>query len=130
MRILLVEDELDLAASLSEGLRNEGYLVDVAQDGASALVKTGQIDVDVMILDRDLPVLHGDFVCRTLRDQQHPMQMLMLTAAGTLNDRVTGLDLGADDYLAKPLAYAEPLARTRALARPSTSRNHAAPAAG
>ncbi len=123
MRILLVEDEIDLAASLSEGLRNEGYLVDVAHDGASALVKTGEIDVDVMILDRDLPVMHGDFVCRTLRDQQHPMQILMLTAAGTLNDRVTGLDLGADDYLAKPFAYVELLARLRALARRATEGN-------
>lgn len=117
MRVLIVEDEIDLADSLAEGLRGEGYLVDVAHDGAGALVKAGQADVDIMILDRDLPLLHGDVVCRTLRVQQHPMRILMLTAAGTLDDRVTGLDLGADDYLAKPFAYVELLARLRALAR-------------
>ncbi len=120
MRILIVEDEVDLADSLAEGLRNEGYLVDVVHDGAAALVKAGQVDVDIMILDRDLPALHGDVVCRTLRDQQHPMRILMLTAAGTLDDRVAGLDLGADDYLAKPFAYVELLARLRALARRAT----------
>jgi len=70
-----------------------------------------------MILDRDLPVLSGDVVCRTLREQQHPVRILMLTAAGTLDDRVAGLDLGADDYLAKPVAYVELLARLRALTR-------------
>lgn len=120
VRILIAEDEVDLADSLAEGLRNESYLVDVVHDGAAALVEAGQIDVDIMILDRDLPVLHGDVVCRTLRDQQHPMRILMLTAAGTLDDRVTGLDLGADDYLAKPFAYVELLARLRALARRAT----------
>lgn len=120
VRILIVDDEVDLADSLAEGLRNEGYLVDVVHDGAAALVKAGQVDVDIMILDRDLPALHGDVVCRTLRDQQHPMRILMLTAAGTLDDRVAGLDLGADDYLAKPFAYVELLARLRALARRAT----------
>lgn len=130
MRILIVEDEVDLAASLAEGLRNEGYLVDVAHDGAAALVRTGQVDVDIMILDRDLPVLHGDAVCRTLRDQAHPMRILMLTAAGTLDDRVTGLDLGADDYLAKPFAYVELLARLRALARRASEGNQVVLAAG
>jgi len=120
VRILIAEDEVDLADSLASGLRNEGYLVDVAHDGAEALVKIGQADVDILILDRDLPVLHGDFVCRTLREQQHPMRILMLTAAGTLDDRVAGLDLGADDYLAKPFAYVELLARLRALARRAT----------
>jgi DNA-binding response OmpR family regulator len=120
MRILIVEDEADLADALADGLRGEGYLVDVVHDGASALVRTGQVDVDIMILDRDLPALHGDAVCRILRDQQHPMRILMLTAAGTLDDRVTGLDLGADDYLAKPFAYVELLARLRALARRTT----------
>lgn len=120
MRILIVEDEADLADSLAAGLRNEGYLVDVALDGAAALVRVGQVDVDIMILDRDLPVLRGDAVCRTLRDQAHPLRILMLTAAGTLDDRVAGLDLGADDYLAKPFAYVELLARLRALARRAT----------
>lgn len=123
MRVLIVEDEIDLADSLAEGLRNEGYLVDVVHDGAAALVRAGQVDVDIMILDRDLPVLHGDVVCRTLREQAHPMRILMLTAAGTLDDRVTGLDLGADDYLAKPFAYVELLARVRALARRATEGN-------
>ncbi len=117
MRILIVEDEVDLAASLADGLRNEGYLIDVVHDGAAALVKAGQVDVDLMILDRDLPILSGDVVCRTLRGQAHPMRILMLTAAGTLDDRVAGLDLGADDYLPKPFAYVELLARLRALAR-------------
>ncbi len=120
MRVLIVEDEKDLADSLADGLRGEGYLVDVVHDGAAALVRAGQVDVDIMILDRDLPVLHGDAVCRTLRDQQHPVRILMLTAAGTLDDRVAGLDLGADDYLAKPFAYVELLARLRALARRAT----------
>src|SRR5690625_2661399 len=120
VRVLIVEDEVDLADSLAEGLRNEGYLVEIVYDGAAALIRCGQVDVDIMILDRDLPVLHGDVVCRTLRDQQHPMRILMLTAADALDDRVTGLDLGADDYLAKPFAYVELLARLRALARRAT----------
>lgn len=123
MRILIVEDERDLADSLAEGLRNEGYLVDVVYDGAAALVKAGQVDVDMMILDRDLPALHGDAVCRIFRDQQHPMRILMLTAAGDLDDRIAGLDLGADDYLTKPFAYVELLARLRALARRATEGN-------
>jgi len=121
MRVLIVEDERDLADSLAEGLRGEGYLVDVAYDGASALVQVGLADVDVIVLDRDLPALHGDAVCRTLREQQHPVRILMLTAAGSLDDRVTGLDLGADDYLPKPFAYVELLARLRALARRTTA---------
>lgn len=117
MRVLIVEDERDLADSLAEGLRHEGYVVDTAYDGAAALVKAGEADVDIMVLDRDLPVLHGDAVCRALRDQQHPMRILMLTASGALEDRVAGLDLGADDYLSKPFAYVELLARLRALGR-------------
>lgn len=117
MRVLIVEDERDLADSLADGLRGEGYLVDIAYDGASALAKMGQADVDVLVLDRDLPALHGDAVCRMLREQQHPVRILMLTAASGLDDRVTGLDLGADDYLSKPFAYVELLARLRALGR-------------
>lgn len=117
MRLLLVEDEADLADTLADGLRREGYRVDVARDGASALVAAAAADIDVIVLDRDLPVLHGDAVCRTLVAQQYPARILMLTAAGTLSDRVEGLDLGADDYLAKPFAYVELLARIRALAR-------------
>ncbi len=117
MRVLLVEDEPDLADSLADGLRREGYVVDVARDGASALASLAGSDPDLLVLDRDLPVLSGDAVCRTLREQGHPVRILMLTAAGTLDDRVAGLDLGADDYLSKPFAYVELLARLRALAR-------------
>ncbi|WP_130412234.1 response regulator transcription factor [Xylanimonas ulmi] len=117
MRILLAEDERALADGLADGLRREGYLVDVAYDGAAALVALGAADTDVLVLDRDLPVLSGDAVCRTLRAQGHPVRILMLTAAGALDDRVAGLDLGADDYLTKPFAYVELLARLRALGR-------------
>jgi len=125
MRLLLVEDEADLADTLAAGLRREGYLVDVAGDGASALSLAAANDLDVIVLDRDLPVLGGDAVCRTLVSQGYPARILMLTAAGTLGDRVAGLDLGADDYLAKPFAYVELLARIRALAR--RTRSSAAP---
>lgn len=121
MRLLLVEDEPGLAESLASGLRREGYVVDVAGDGARALVLAAENDVDVVVLDRDLPVLSGDAVCRTLVAQQYPARILMLTAAGTLDDRVEGLDLGADDYLAKPFAYLELLARVRALSRRTTA---------
>ncbi|MDH6182239.1 DNA-binding response OmpR family regulator [Microbacteriaceae bacterium SG_E_30_P1] len=121
MRLLLVEDETELADSLATGLRREGYLVDVATDGARALSLAAQNEVDVIVLDRDLPQLSGDAVCRTLVAQQYPARILMLTAAGTLDDRVAGLDLGADDYLAKPFAYLELLARIRALGRRSPS---------
>ena len=117
MRLLIVEDEADLADTLADGLRREGYLVDVARDGASALAMAGANDIDVVVLDRDLPVLSGDAVCRTLVSQQHPARILMLTAAAAIGDRVEGLDLGADDYLAKPFAYVELLARIRALGR-------------
>ncbi len=117
MRVLLVEDEADLAHSLADGLRREGYAVEVACDGAAALAALAAATAELMILDRDLPVISGDAVCRMLRAQGHPVRILMLTAAGTLDDRVTGLDLGADDYLPKPFAYVELLARLRALAR-------------
>lgn len=117
MRVLLVEDEPELADVLADGLRREGYAVEVARDGAAALSSLAAADADLMILDRDLPVLTGDAVCRALRDQGHPVRILMLTAAGTLDDRVAGLDLGADDYLPKPFAYVELLARLRALGR-------------
>ncbi|MCU1580223.1 MAG: DNA-binding response regulator [Rhodoglobus sp.] len=126
MRLLLVEDEADLADTLAAGLRREGYLVDVARDGAAALSLAAAADVDVIVLDRDLPVLGGDAVCRTLVSQHYPARILMLTAAGTLGDRVEGLDLGADDYLAKPFAYLELLARIRALGRRGGSGNSGA----
>lgn len=121
MRLLLAEDEAGLAESLASGLRREGYIVDVAADGARALALAAENDIDVVLLDRDLPVLSGDAVCRTLIAQQYPARILMLTAAGTLDDRVAGLDLGADDYLAKPFAYLELLARIRALGRRTSS---------
>ena len=117
MRVLLVEDEPELADVLADGLRREGYAVEVARDGAAALSSLAAADVDLMILDRDLPVLSGDAVCRALRDQGHPVRILMLTAAGTLDDRVAGLDLGADDYLPKPFELAILLARIRGLLR-------------
>ncbi|TRW44400.1 response regulator transcription factor [Georgenia yuyongxinii] len=117
MRLLLVEDERDLADTLASGLRREGYAVDVAYDGLSALTRLAAADADLVILDRDLPMLSGDAVCKTMRELQHPARILMLTAAGSLEDRVAGLDLGADDYLPKPFAYVELLARLRALAR-------------
>lgn len=117
MRVLIVEDEDDLARTLADGLRDEGFTVDTAADGAAALVHLGRHDADVVVLDRDLPVLRGDAVCRALVAAEHPARILMLTAAGTLSDRVSGLDLGADDYLAKPFAYLELVARIRALGR-------------
>ncbi len=117
MRLLLVEDEVELADALADGLRREGYIVDVVHDGGAALEQIAGADIDAMILDRDLPGISGDAVCRILRDQAHPVRILMLTAAGTLDDRVAGLDLGADDYLSKPFAYVELLARLRALTR-------------
>lgn len=123
MRVLLVEDQRDLADALADGLWREGYAVDVAYDGATALSRLASAETELIVLDRDLPVLSGDAVCRLLREQGHPARILMLTAAGTLDDRVRGLDLGADDYLPKPFAYAELLARLRALARRSAAVN-------
>ncbi len=117
MRILVVEDDVDLAATLADGLHGEGCLVDVVDDGAQALSRLATTDVDLVLLDRDLPVLDGDSVCRTLVAARHPARILMLTAAATVPDRVGGLDLGADDYLTKPFAYVELLARIRALLR-------------
>jgi DNA-binding response OmpR family regulator len=121
MRILIVEDERPLADGLARGLRHEGHTVDVVYDGAAALVAIGEADYDVVVLDRDLPILTGDAVTQTLRGQGHPVPILMLTASGALSDRVAGLDLGADDYLAKPFAYVELVARLRALGRRGTT---------
>lgn len=117
MRVLIVEDDLDLAETLVDGLRSEGYLVEHASDGARALSRIAATDVDLVILDRDLPVIDGDSVCRAMVAMSHPARILMLTAAGSLADRVDGLDLGADDYLSKPFAYVELVARLRALKR-------------
>ena len=117
MRILLVEDEERLADTIARGLRHEGMAVDVVLDGKTALNKAGVNSYDVVVLDRNLPVVHGDDVCRELVSRQSPARILMLTAAGSIQERVTGLDLGADDYLPKPFALKELVARIRALGR-------------
>jgi len=117
MRVLLVEDEERLANTIARGLRREGMAVDVVLDGRSALTKAAVNNYDVVVLDRNLPVAHGDDVCRELVARQTMARILMLTAAGSIQDRVTGLDLGADDYLPKPFALKELVARIRALGR-------------
>ncbi|GII00513.1 transcriptional regulatory protein CutR [Planobispora takensis] len=116
---MIVEDHEELAWTVAAGLRREGMAVDVVLDGAVALERTSANHYDVVVLDRDLPGLHGDEVCRALAGSGHPARVLMLTAAGTIDDRVTGLGIGADDYLPKPFAFAELIARIRALGRRS-----------
>ena len=117
MRVLVVEDERVMADAIATGLRREAMAVDIAYDGAGALERTGVNDYDVVVLDRDLPKVHGDEVCRRLVADRYGARILMLTAAGELDDRVAGLNLGADDYLAKPFAFKELIARVRALGR-------------
>ena len=117
MRVLVAEDHPRVAASLARGLRRDGIAVDVAADGGAALFKARVHPYDVIVLDRDLPEVHGDEVCRTLNAEQPATKILMLTAAGGLEDLVEGLALGADDYVAKPFRYAELLARINALGR-------------
>jgi DNA-binding response OmpR family regulator len=117
MRVLVVEDHEELAAAIATGLRREGMAVDVVMDGAAALQHSSVYGYDVIVLDRDLPVIHGDQVCETLVQQSGRARVLMLTAAGGIDERVAGLSLGADDYLPKPFAFAELVARIRALAR-------------
>lgn len=117
MRVLVVEDEAFLAEMIAEGLRRDALAVDVAHDGRTALRKLALGEYDVMILDRDLPEVHGDEVCRRVVAQRLLTRILMLTASGDLRDKVAGLGLGADDYLAKPFAYDELLARVLALGR-------------
>jgi DNA-binding response OmpR family regulator len=119
MRVLVVEDHPRLAQTVASVLRREGMAVDVAFDGREALARTSLTTYDVVVLDRDLPTVHGDEVCRSLTADGYPGAVLMLTAAGTLEDRVKGLRIGADDYLAKPFHLAELIARVRALARRS-----------
>ncbi|MHB1472461.1 MAG: response regulator transcription factor [Phycicoccus sp.] len=124
MRVLVVEDEVLLADAVATGLRREALAVDVVHDGLTALQQIGVNDYDVIILDRDLPGMHGDDVCRAVTSSTTPAMVLMLTAAAELADRVAGLSLGADDYLAKPFAFTELVARVRALgrrARPNAS---------
>ncbi|MFC7386618.1 response regulator transcription factor [Sphaerisporangium rhizosphaerae] len=117
MRVLVVEDEDELADAIARGLRRRAIAVDVAYDGAEALERLGHTAYDVVVLDRDLPELHGDEVCRRLAAAGASGRVLMLTAAGRVGDRVAGLSLGADDYLTKPFAFTELVARIRALAR-------------
>jgi DNA-binding response OmpR family regulator len=119
MRVLVVEDHPRLAATVATVLRRQGMAVDVARDGGEALRHAAVVNYDVVVLDRDLPGVHGDDVCRALVANGSHSAVLMLTAAGTLEDRVEGLEIGADDYLPKPFHLAELIARIRALARRS-----------
>jgi DNA-binding response OmpR family regulator len=119
MRILVVEDEPLLADALGEWLRGDAHAVDVVHDGGAALERIGINDYDVVVLDRDLPVVHGDDVCRALAEGDTSVRVLMLTAAAEIDDRVAGLALGADDYLPKPFAFRELSARVAALGRRS-----------
>ena len=117
MRVLVCEDEPRVADAIARGLRRQGAAVDVAGDGAAGLTKARVHPYDVVVLDRDLPALHGDDVCRALAAEQPGTKVLMLTAARGLDDMVEGLSLGADDYLPKPFRFAELVARVHALAR-------------
>jgi DNA-binding response OmpR family regulator len=120
VRVLVVEDEVPLAEAVARGLRREGMAVDVAYDGDVGLEKAMVTRYDVLVLDRDLPGRSGDDVCRLLAAEGSLTRVLMLTAAGGLADRVEGLELGADDYLGKPFAFEELVARVRALGRRAT----------
>jgi DNA-binding response OmpR family regulator len=120
MRVLIVEDHRELAATIAIGLRREGMAVDIVFDGEQALRHSRREAYDVILLDRDLPKRSGDDVCRALVARGDGARVLMLTAADTIENRVEGLGLGADDYLPKPFAFAELVARVRALARRST----------
>jgi DNA-binding response OmpR family regulator len=117
VRVLVVEDDRPLADAIARGLRRDAFAVDLAHDGAVALRKASIVDYDVIVLDRDLPVVHGDDVCRELGGGDAVAKILMLTASGAVDQRVEGLMLGADDYLAKPFAMAELTARLHALSR-------------
>ena len=119
MRVLVVEDHKELAEAIAAGLRREGMAVDLSFDGGSALERACCTDYDVIVLDRDLPGTHGDEVCTTLTTAGKNSRILMLTASATIADRVDGLTIGADDYLPKPFAFAELVARVRALGRRS-----------
>jgi DNA-binding response OmpR family regulator len=117
VRVLVVEDERQLADSIAEGLRLHAMAVDVAYDGEAGLERASVNDYDVMVLDRDLPIVSGDEVCATLVQSESQTRILMLTAATAVSQRVAGLGLGADDYLIKPFAFAELVARVQALGR-------------
>jgi DNA-binding response OmpR family regulator len=120
MRVLVVEDHWTLNALITAGLRREAMAVDTALDGHAALAQIAATRYDVVVLDRDLPGVHGDDVCRRIVAGGADTRVLMLTAAGTVRDRVEGLSLGADDYLPKPFDFAELVARVRALGRRCT----------
>ena len=115
--MLLVEDHVELAETVATGLRREGMAVDIAFDGLDALERMASTTYDVVVLDRDLPRVHGDEVCRNVTAAGGATRVLMLTAAASIEDRVDGLTVGADDYLPKPFAFAELIARVRALGR-------------
>ena len=117
MKVLIAEDVKRLADDIAEGLRDQGMAVDIAYDGSDAAFKLDVYHYDVLVLDRDLPGVHGDTICRQITDSGKQVMVLMLTASGAPGDRVTGLGLGADDYLPKPFAFAELVARIRALLR-------------
>jgi DNA-binding response OmpR family regulator len=122
MRVLVVEDHPRLALAVGEGLRREGMAVDLAFDGSDALTHLTVHRYDVVVLDRDLPAVHGDQVCRSLVADDRETRVLMLTAASATSDRVHGLELGADDYLSKPFEFVELVARVRALGRRAVAR--------
>lgn len=117
MRVLVVEDVRRLADDIAEGLRDQGIGADVAYDGQEAAFKLDVCPYDVVVLDRDLPGIHGDVLCEMITKAEKPVMVLMLTASGAPGDRVSGLALGADDYLAKPFHFPELVLRLRALAR-------------
>ena len=117
MRVLVVEDVVSLADDITEGLRDAGFAVDTAYNGIDAANKIDTNAYDIVILDRDLPGIHGDALCRMIVDADGPTMVLMLTASGDVHDRIAGLDLGADDYLAKPFHFAELVLRVRSLSR-------------
>ena len=120
MRVLIVEDAARLANTIAQGLRNHGIAVDTAYDGREAAAKLNLNPYDVVVLDRDLPGIHGDILCRMISDSENPAMILMLTVASAPEDRVAGLSLGADDYLAKPFHFPELVLRIQALARRKT----------
>ena len=131
MRVLVVEDVPRFANTVAQGLRNHGMAVDVAYDGHEAAAKLNLNPYDVVVLDRDLPGIHGDTLCQLITASENPAMILMLTAASTPDERVAGLSLGADDYLSKPFHFPELVVRIKALARRKpTPRNRTLQAAG
>jgi DNA-binding response OmpR family regulator len=123
VRVLVVEDAPRLANLIAEGLRDQGIAVDIAYDGNEAAAKLHVNPYDVVVLDRDLPGIHGDTLCQMVSESDEPAMILMLTAAAAPDERVTGLALGADDYLAKPFHFPELVLRVRALARRKSTTN-------